>query len=260
MARAPFLIDVDDAAGNAKSGASVLVKNRLGGATSTVYASETGIGTIANPLSTDANGRASGWLERGAYSVTVSGSGIVAYGFPLDAAPATDGAVDLAWLASAALPIGGMMPYGGSADPAGGFWLICDGRPLSRTLYSGLYSVIGTSFGAGDGSTTFNLPDTKGRTLVGAGQGAGLTARARGDKYGAETVTLTPGQVPVLQTIAGVVYLPAGPTGTGGPLAIPTSAGGNANYAAAQVNPTGGGGGHDNNQPSLVTNFVIRAR
>lgn len=63
------------------------------------------------------------------------------------------------------LPIGAIVPYGSTTAPTG--WLVCDGSAVSRTTYSELFAVIGTSFGAGDGSTTFNLPNLKGKVPVG---------------------------------------------------------------------------------------------
>lgn len=56
-------------------------------------------------------------------------------------------------------------------------WMLCDGSAISRTMYSILFGVIGTNFGAGDGSTTFNLPDLRGRFVLGYGQGTSLTNR-----------------------------------------------------------------------------------
>ena len=53
------------------------------------------------------------------------------------------------------LPIGSMLPYGNVNPPAG--WLVCDGSAVSRTTYADLFSVIGTNYGEGDGTTTFNL-------------------------------------------------------------------------------------------------------
>jgi len=78
--------------------------------------------------------------------------------------------------------------------PAG--WLACDGAARSRSTYSRLFAAIGAVFGAGDGSTTFNVPDLRGRASVGAGQGAGLTARAIGTKWGVEAVALSTAQMP----------------------------------------------------------------
>jgi hypothetical protein len=67
----------------------------------------------------------------------------------------------------------GSIAYSGSTRY---FWLPCDGSAYLRTLYDDLFDVIGTSFGDGDGSTTFNLPDFRGRAPIGTGTGAGNTA------------------------------------------------------------------------------------
>jgi microcystin-dependent protein len=72
-------------------------------------------------------------------------------------------------LISQAMPIGVIADFAGSAAPSG--WLICDGRLLSRTTYSSLFAVLGTQWGAGDGSTTFGLPAVNGRALIGPGAG-----------------------------------------------------------------------------------------
>lgn len=62
-------------------------------------------------------------------------------------------------------PVGSIQMYAGSTAPSG--WLICDGSAISRTDYADLFSVIGTTYGTGDGSTTFNLPNLKGKVPVG---------------------------------------------------------------------------------------------
>jgi microcystin-dependent protein len=54
-----------------------------------------------------------------------------------------------------------MIDYAGGTAPSG--WIMCDGAAVSRTVYAGLFAAIGTAYGAGDGSTTFNLPDFRGR-------------------------------------------------------------------------------------------------
>lgn len=63
--------------------------------------------------------------------------------------------------------IGEIKGYAGSDEPEG--WMKCDGSAVSRTKYRRLFEVIGTTFGSGDGSTTFNLPDMRGRSPLGAG-------------------------------------------------------------------------------------------
>lgn len=84
-------------------------------------------------------------------------------------------------------PVGAMLAYGGSTAPTG--WLICDGAAISRSSYSALFAILGTVYGVGDGSITFNLPDKRGRSSMGAGTGSGLTARTRGQKIGSEVDT-----------------------------------------------------------------------
>ena len=64
-------------------------------------------------------------------------------------------------------PLGTINAYGGATAPDG--WLLCQGQAVSRTDYANLFAVIGTSFGSGDGSTTFNVPDLRGEFLRGAG-------------------------------------------------------------------------------------------
>lgn len=86
-------------------------------------------------------------------------------------------------------PVGFCGHTAGSSAPAG--WLIRDGSAVSRAIYSDLFSAIGTTFGSGDGSTTFNLPASSGRVDVGSGTGSGLTARTLGALIGAETHELT---------------------------------------------------------------------
>lgn len=64
-------------------------------------------------------------------------------------------------------PLGVINPFGGANAPEG--WLLCDGQAISRADYADLFAVIGTAFGSGDGSTTFNIPDFRGEFLRGAG-------------------------------------------------------------------------------------------
>lgn len=79
--------------------------------------------------------------------------------------------------------------FAGSVPPAG--WLPCDGSAVSRTDYATLFEVVGTTYGAGDGSTTFNLPDLRGRVVIGVSGTHEL-----GSTGGSETVTLTENQLP----------------------------------------------------------------
>lgn len=66
-------------------------------------------------------------------------------------------------------PIGSIIDYGSDTPPEG--WLVCDGSAISRATYADLFAVIGTAFGNGDGATTFNLPDKRGRFSRGRANG-----------------------------------------------------------------------------------------
>jgi microcystin-dependent protein len=85
--------------------------------------------------------------------------------------------------------------FGGSTAP-NSEWLICDGSAVSRTTYATLYGIIGTTFGVGNGSTTFNLPDMRSRMPIGVGTGTGLSARTLAQTNGAETHTIASGNLP----------------------------------------------------------------
>jgi microcystin-dependent protein len=69
------------------------------------------------------------------------------------------------WVNTPGMPSGSITQFAGASAPAG--WLSCDGTTVSRTTYAALFAVIGTTYGAGDGSTTFTLPNMKGRVPVG---------------------------------------------------------------------------------------------
>lgn len=71
-------------------------------------------------------------------------------------------------LLSQLIPVGSLFPFAGSSAPSS-YFLLCDGSAVSRTTYSSLFAAIGTTYGSGDGSTTFNLPDTRGLFLRGVG-------------------------------------------------------------------------------------------
>ena len=118
------------------------------------------------------------WLERSSDALTTpwrTGDLITATG--------------LNTMKNALLPAGLLSAFVGDQVPTG--WLLCDGRLLSRTTYADLFAAIGDRFGAGDGSTTFGLPDLRGRFLRGRPSGGTL-----GDTGGSDTHLLTVGELP----------------------------------------------------------------
>jgi microcystin-dependent protein len=86
-----------------------------------------------------------------------------------------------------------MMAWGSDTIPSN--WLLCDGSAISRSTYASLFAAIGTQYGSGDGTTTFNLPDIKGRTIVGKDSGQ-TEFDTLGEQGGAKTHTLTTAQMP----------------------------------------------------------------
>jgi microcystin-dependent protein len=131
------------------------------------------------------------------------------------------------------------VPYG---------WVLCDGRALSRQGYPSLYAAIGTTFGAGDGSTTFNVPNGKGRVIVGQDT-AQVEFDVVGETGGAKTVTLADGNLPT-----GTVLYSAGST------YYSAVAQGNANQYRARVHANPAQNVVDpltNMPPYIVENWII---
>lgn len=86
------------------------------------------------------------------------------------------------------MPVGTYIQFAGSSAPGG--YLACDGTAVSRTTYADLFAVVSTTYGVGDGSTTFNLPDARGLVMVGAGAHGTMT-RANGTAYNGGTLGAT---------------------------------------------------------------------
>lgn len=193
---------------------------------------------------------------------------------------ATTAARSDAITASGALFIGEVRMNAGAVVPTG--WLACDGSVVSRTTYAALFAAIGTVWGAGDGTTTFGLPDLRGKAPIGVGTGTGLTARALGVYLGTETHALTTAQLashdhgnttdesaththtPAVGTYGQTNNFANESTGLGGGAVGPGGRGTPAGSSDSNghVHGTavaGSGTAHPNMQPSAALNFVIRA-
>lgn len=149
------------------------------------------------------------------------------------------------------IPAGVILPYAGSTIPAG--WLACDGGAYPRVTYAALFAVIGTTFGAGqDGISTFNVPDFRGRTAVGSGQGIGLSNRPIGQAVGEESHKLTLNEMPshthqlrtMMDSDGGGGY--SGATWFSDPVYW------------RDTTAAGGDVPHNTMQPSLVVKFIIK--
>lgn len=127
------------------------------------------------------------------------------------------------------LPVGCVFPYAGSTAPTG--WLFCNGQAVSRTVESQLFAVLGTTYGAGNGTTTFNLPDLRGRVIIGKDTTTGSANRVTTAGSGIDS------------TVLGA---------TGGQEELGTDEAGSLgnNYVVDSINV----------QPSIVLNYIIRSR
>ncbi len=137
--------------------------------------------------------------------------------------------------------------FGGNAAPPSG-WLVCDGSAINRTTYAALFAVIGTTWGAGNGSTTFNLPDTRGNTLVGY-KAADGSFGTLGANPGEKTHTLTTAEMPSHTHDMNATI--SNPGDTGAAVFYRTGSG-------ISTSATGGDGAHNNIQPSLVATYIIK--
>ena len=160
------------------------------------------------------------------------------------------------------LPSGVILPYGVTAAPTG--YKLCDGSAHTRTgtSTSALFTVIGTLYGAGNGSTTFNVPDLAGKFMAGIGSGltsvtAGMIVGTTiGNTGGVQAVTLTEAQ------LASHDHKYNGYTGTGGINAgssffSPSFDSGSA-VCVLDTSVAGSSGAHSNIPPALIVQFIIK--
>jgi microcystin-dependent protein len=165
------------------------------------------------------------------------------------------------WVSSAPnyVPTGGMMMWGTASAPTG--YLLCNGSAVSRSTYSSLFAVVGTAFGSGDGSTTFNLPDFRDRFPVGAGTtySANSTGGSKDAIVVSHTHTATvsdPGHVHLI----GFQSIDAGPNY--GSTASGNTAGSQTQSAFTGVtvsnSTTGSSGTNANLPPYLGVYFIIK--
>lgn len=161
-------------------------------------------------------------------------------------------------------PIGTIAPYGGTSDPS--YWLICDGRAISRTTYAELFAVIGTTYGSGDGSTTFNIPDLRGNVAVGSNETYIL-----GTSGGEATHTLTTDEMPSHSHELGIAVNGVDADYRMGYNATNATTDGSSypNYGRWRnatdysqyygvALTTGGSQAHNIMQPYIVTNYIIK--
>lgn len=242
-----------------------------------------------NPPLTDLSQAITGSLSRdglGAMRAAFNGGGFRATNLAAGVQP--NDAVIMSQLASGAggLPAGSVVDFAGSAIPTG--WLICAGQALSRADYPDLFAAIGTAYGAPSGST-FNIPDTRGRVTAGrdvdsggfAGRLTTPNSQTLGAAGGTQTVTLTTAEMPShTHTVSGSTNSDGAhvhgnsrsdaPGGTGDGTHIVTnsvpsgttiftgSSGTHSHTLSGIADATGGGGAHQNVQPTIVMTKIIK--
>lgn len=154
-------------------------------------------------------------------------------------------------LVMSSVPTGAIFEFAGTSPPDG--FLLCNGSALSRTTYSSLFSVIGTTYGTGDGSTTFNIPNMSDRVTV----GKGTSFPTLGAKGGEINHTLTTAEMPSHSHLIGTAdianYGMDYNANTGDTLYEYR-----AGYITRSSVAAGGGGSHNNMQPYIVLNFIIK--
>lgn len=174
---------------------------------------------------------------------------------------------------STGVPIGAVIDYWGATPPEG--YLFAAGQEISRSTYADLFAVIGTAAGAGNGSTTFNVPDYRGR--VGAGKENmatpattrlnTLSSSTLGATGGAQTHTLTEAQMPAHDhTVTDPGHTHTGGAVTGsenvqdGGIPIDTASSGNTGSSTTGItlDSAGSGEAHNNVQPTIICNKIIR--
>lgn len=178
------------------------------------------------------------------------------------------GDTGLTGVGGSAEEVGSIKAWPAAAAPAS--WMLCDGSALSRTLYPGLFAVLGTSWGAGDGSTTFNLPDMRGRFVLGAGLGTGLANRVLAALGGEEAHALNANEnashthsatqpahshgvnIPQAGAATGASLFANYSGGTAGGITSGTAT------PAITVGTSGAGLAHENMPPFLVITYIIK--
>jgi len=161
--------------------------------------------------------------------------------------------------------IGSIVMFAGNFAPRG--WAFCTGQLLAISTNTALFSILGTTFG-GNGTTTFALPDLRGRAAVGTGQGPGLTPVNLGETAGSENVTLLSNNMPIHNHTVGCDstgssslnpsgQIPALSDDRNASVTVYSSNAPNATMNPAMIGTSGGSQPFNIRNPFLGINFII---
>lgn len=153
-------------------------------------------------------------------------------------------------LSATQVPTGVITFFAATSAPTG--WLLCDGSAVSRTTFAALFALLGTGFGPGDGSTTFNVPDLRSRMPLGTGTGTGLAARTLAQTGGEENHVLTVSEMPSHNHSYQIAQASSPSVQSGVTASVLVS------LAGSTTGNQGSGVAHNNMPPFLVLTGIIK--
>jgi len=213
-----------------------------------------GAGTFKSNVSVSGNMNIAGNTSIGG-TVTIVGANVQAANAKVCASAFYGDATNMTGL----LPSGVILPYGASASPTG--FLLCNGQSVSRSTYSSLFAVITSLYGDGNGSSTFNVPDLRGRFVAGWDAGTSVLTSVTANMVlgssiantgGAQAITLAVAQMPAHTHDITPMRQDSPRTGGGSGNVYDAISG------TVSTSSTGGDGAHSNIPPTMILNYIIK--
>ena len=213
-----------------------------------------GAGTFKSNVSVSGNMNIAGNTSIGG-TVTIVGANVQAANAKVCASAFYGDATNMTGL----LPSGVILPYGASASPTG--FLLCNGQAVSRSTYSSLFAIVSSLYGDGNGSSTFNVPDLRGRFIAGWDAGTSVLTSVTANMVlgssiantgGAQAITLAVAQMPAHTHDITPMRQDSPRTGGGSGNVYDAISG------TVSTSSTGGDGAHSNIPPTMILNYIIK--
>jgi len=213
-----------------------------------------GAGTFKSNVSVSGNMNIAGNTSIGG-TVTIVGANVQAANAKVCASAFYGDATNMTGL----LPSGVILPYGASASPTG--FLLCNGQAVNRSTYSSLFAIVSSLYGNGDGSSTFNVPDLRGRFVAGWDAGTSVLTSVTANMVlgssiantgGAQAITLAVAQMPAHTHDITPMRQDSPRTGGGSGNVYDAISG------TVSTSSTGGDGAHSNIPPTMILNYIIK--